>query len=265
MLEKELWLAPPEKEILENLENKWFYHDPIYNLCLQLSYFNSSNSEAYGAVAVQNVQESPKIIGLGWNMYMGGETNFKRQGYANHAEFQAAALAESLGYNLNDKQNKTYLYVAGRFPKSGGLFFSPNSIFFTCVTCTKTIPKYFTNVTLATPTKNNGWRYISVQEAYNSALYFKHQGLNREDITDLDANTTNLNLGFTQEHINRLIALINNNNIKIDEKLEANILRNYFKLVNSTASQRRIFTEEMIDSGYTTLRGSAQGSLYLTK
>jgi hypothetical protein len=263
MLEKELWLAPPETEKEKSLEDRWFYHDPIYNLCLQLSYFNSSNSEAYGAVAIQTVEGKPKIIGLGWNMYMGGETNFKRQGYANHAEFQAAALAESLGYNLNDKQRETCLYVAGRFSKSGGLFFSPNPISFTCVTCTKTIPKYFPNTRLAAPTKDKGWKHIPMEEAYNSSLYFKYQNLKREDITDLDGNVTSLNLGFTQEHINRLISLIKNNSIEIDERLERKILRNYLNLLNSTASDRRVFTEGMIEKGYTSLRGSSQGSLYL--
>ncbi|KUK67541.1 MAG: hypothetical protein XD87_0063 [candidate division WS6 bacterium 36_33] len=263
MLEKELWLAPPEVEKEKSLEDRWFYHDSLYNLCLQLSYFNSSNSEAYGAVAVQNIGEVPTIIGLGWNMYMGGKTNFKRQGYANHAEFQAAALAESLGYNLSDKQRETCLYVAGRFSKSGNLFFSPNPISFTCVTCTKTIPRYFPNTTLAAPTKNKGWKHIPMEEAYNSSLYFKHQDLNREDITDLDANVTNLNLGFTQEHIDRLVSLIKNKKIKIDERLERKILKNYIKLLNSTATERRNFAEGMIREGYTTLRGSSQGSLYL--
>jgi hypothetical protein len=265
MLEKGLWLAPPETEKRESLENRWFYHDPLYNLCLQMSYFNSSNGEAYGAIAVQNIDNKPKIIGLGWNMYMGGETNFKRQGYANHAEFQAAALAESLGYNLNDKKKETCLYVAGRFVKSGGLFFSPNPVAFTCVTCTKTIQKYFPNATLATPTKNEYWKHIPIEEAYNSSLYFKHQGLNREDITDLDTNVTNLNLGFTQEHIDRLINLLGENNINIDEKLEVNILGNYLKLLNSKASERRVFLEGLIEEEYTTLRGSSQGSLYLKK
>jgi hypothetical protein len=263
MLEKELWLAPPEREKEKSLENRWFYHDPIYNLCLQLSYFNSSNSEAYGAVAVQNLEGRPTIIGLGWNMYMGGETNFKRQGYANHAEFQAAALAESLGYNLNDKNKETCLYVAGRFVKSGGLFFSPNPISFTCLTCTKTIPRYFPNAILAAPTKDKGWKHIPIEEAYNSSLYFKHQGLYRENITDLNANAENLDLSFTQEHMDNLISQIENKGIRIDTRLKRNILSNYLNLINSTASERKKFTEDMIEEGYTTLRGTSQGSLYL--
>jgi hypothetical protein len=102
-----------------------------------------------------------------------------------------------------------------------------------------------------------------MEEAYNSSLYFKYQNLKREDITNLDGNVTSLNLGFTQEHINRLISLIKNNSIEIDERLERKILRNYLNLLNSTASDRRVFTEGMIEKGYTSLRGSSQGSLYL--
>jgi hypothetical protein len=102
-----------------------------------------------------------------------------------------------------------------------------------------------------------------MEEAYNSSLYFKHQGLNRENITDLNANAENLDLSFTQEHMDNLISQIENKGISIDTRLKRNILSNYLNLINSTASERKEFTEDMIEEGYTTLRGTSQGSLYL--
>lgn len=262
MLDKELWLAPPEIEKEKSLEDKWFYHDPIYNLCLQLSYFNSSHSEAYGAVAVQHIEGTPKIIGLGWNMYMGGETNFKRQGYANHAEFQAAALAESIGYNLNDPQNNTCIYVAGRFVKDDLLFFSPKHISFTCSTCSTNLPKYFKNTSLATPTKSNGWRHIDMQEAYNSSLFFKYQKYKRKDIIDTFAKASGLNLAFGQQHMDNLIHIIQRSGIHMDDNIKEGILGNYEELLELKPLERRIIIEKLIDKKYKTVREAQQGSIY---
>jgi len=262
MLEKKLWLAPPELEKEKSLENRWFYHDPIYNLCLQMSYLNSSNSEAYGAVAIQNIEGKPNIIGLGWNIYMAGETNFKRQGYANHAEFQSAALAESIGYNLNDQNKETCIYVAGRFVKEDVLFFSPDNIAFTCINCTSNIPKYFENVSLAAPTTDKGWRYIPMQEAYYSSLFFKHQEFKREQFSNPVFSASNLNVDFNQEHINLLIEQVKWAGITIDKKIEIGLLKKYEELLNLKTEERRNLLENLIDKGYKTFRKGKQSSLY---
>jgi hypothetical protein len=263
MSEKELWLAPPEIETLENLKTKWFYNDPLYNLCIQLSYFNCSNEESYGAIALQKIDNIPTIIGIGWNMYMGGDTNLKRQGYANHAEFQSAALAESIGYNLNDPRKNTCIYVAGRFVKEDLLFFSPQAISFTCTTCTTNLPKYFKNTSLAAPTKSDGWRYIDMQEAYNSSLFFKYQEYKRREVINTIAKASELNIAFEQQHIDTLITIISERGMAIDERIKEKLLRNYENLLDLKPLERRKTLENLIDRRYKTIRKGQQASLYI--
>ena len=263
MLEKQLWIAPPEIEKPDTLEDRWFYHDPLFNLCIQLSYFNSSNEESYGAVAVQEIDNKPMIIGLGWNMYMGGDTELKRQGYANHAEFQSAALAESIGYNLNDSQKNTYLYVAGRLLKENILFFSPEEIAFTCTTCTRTIPKYFKNATLVAPTKDKGWRYITMEEAYNSSLYFEHNNLKRENVLNFLADVSKLNISLEQNHMDTLIKNLQAHGTSIDDRLKNCILDKYKYLLQISPNERRRIVEGIKEKRYITRRGEIQTSLYI--
>jgi hypothetical protein len=261
MSEKDIWLAPPEIKTYDSLEKEWFYNDLLYNLCIQLSYLNSSNEESYGAVALQKINGKPTIIGLGWNMYMGGETNLKRQGYANHAEFQSAALAEAIGYNLNDKNKETCIYVAGHFVKEDLLFFSPEPISFTCTNCTSNLPKYFKNTSLAAPTIENGWKHIPMLEAYYSSLYFNQQDFNRRDVIQIQAKTSRLNIGFNQEHMNILTHSIENFGITIDNKLKKNLLEKYEELLNLKAMERRKIVESLMDDNYKTYREKYQSSL----
>ena len=261
MLEKDLWIAPLEDEQIDNLENKWFYNDPIFNLCIQLSYLNSSNQESYGAVALQEIDKIPRIIGLGWNIYMGGETDFKRQGYANHAEFQAAAVAESLGYNLNDKSKDTTIYVAGRILKEDLLFFNAPGIPFTCLTCTKTLSKYFKNVSLSVPTPNNGWWHMTIEEAHNSALHFRYNNLRRENVIAYFAKASRLETSFKQKNVNQLITNLKQRSIMIDKKLERNVLNSYEQVHQFTSTQRRALMESLITPDYKTLRDGVQASL----
>lgn len=261
MSEKELWLAPPEIEEIENLEDKWFYHDPLYNLCIQLSYLNSSNEESYGSVAIQTVGDVPTIIGLGWNMYMGGETNLKRQGYANHAEFQAAAVAEGIGYNLNDRKKQTCIYVAGRFVKEDMLFFSPENISFTCITCTTTLPKYFRNTSLAAPTVSKGWRHMDMQEAYFSSLFFNHNEFKRRDVLQTHAKASKLDISLDKSSIQDLIEKIKYFGFKIDKRIQKTLLGKYENLLTKKPSERRKIIEEMVDRKYKTLRGKKQASI----
>lgn len=263
MLEKELWIAPEQTDNkIEDIENTWYYNDPLYNLCIQLSYLNSSNSESFGAVAIQNNKGTNTIVGIGWNLYMGGKTKLKRQGYANHAEFQAAALAEGLGYNLNDPEKETRIYVAGRFVKEDTLYCSPESIAFTCLTCTKSLAKYFGKITLATPTTKRGWRHIPIQEAHNSALYFKYNKLTREDTNTMRVKVSDLNIGFEQEHMDNLINTFNELNIGVDDKLADILLSNYTDFLNLGKQARRKVIEDMIEPRYITLRKLGQGSIY---
>ncbi len=76
------------------------------------------------------------IAGVGWNMFVGGETNMKRQGYSNHAEFQSMILAEVLGYDVSNSDVPTNIYSAGRLIKSDLLFLHPEGQRFSCTKCT---------------------------------------------------------------------------------------------------------------------------------
>jgi hypothetical protein len=257
-----LWAIESEQQELDSLEKEWFYHDPIFNLCIQLSYLNSSKNESYGAVAIQDIGNTPTIIGIGWNIYMGGKSKLKRQGYANHAEFQSVALAEALGYNLNDRNLQTTIHVAGRLGQEDLIFLNPESVPFTCSVCTTTIPKYFPNVHLATPSYERGkWRHMSILEAYYGSLSFKKSNRDRVDTLKVLAKAQDLNTDFSQEHIDKLLKHTKRNGFSIDQRIEWGILRKYEEILNLKSSERRDIIEKLVGEEYRIYRKGTQASL----
>jgi hypothetical protein len=260
MNSERLWAAAEEKTYFESLENEWFYKDPLFNLCIQLSFLNSSNNESYGAIALRIINGRNRIIGVGWNIYMGGKTRLKRQGYANHAEFQSLALAESLGYNLKD----TTIHVAGRLNNGKTLFLNPESTPFTCTNCTKGIPKHFTDVTFATPSvERNGWRYMTTLEAYYGSLYYQKNISNRLDTLINVAQVEDLNIGFEQGHIDRLIEYTEYNGIDIDPRIKWGILCRYEEMLDMRSLEKRDVVENITDERYHIYRGDTQGALFI--
>jgi hypothetical protein len=260
MNSEKLWVVPEETKHLEKLEEEWFYKDPLFNLCIQLSYLNSSKDESYGALALKNVDGKKTIIGVGWNIYMGGDTKLKRQGYANHAEFQSMSLAESLGYNLKD----TTIHVAGRVNNGETLFLNPESIPFTCTSCTKLIPKHFTDVTFATPSvERNGWRYMSAMEAYYGSIFYQNNISDRLDTIINVAQVTDLNIDFTQKHMNNLIENSEKSGFNLDPRIKWGILKRYQEMLDMKSLKKRSLVESLREDTYNLYRGDTQGALFI--
>lgn len=226
----------------------WFYNDPVYNLCINLSYLNSSEEEAFGSILTQDIDGVKTIASVGWNMFVGGVTNMKRQGYSNHAEFQSTILAQALGYDVSNPEISTHIYSAGRLIKSNLLFLHPEGHQFSCTRCTGAIGKINPNIHIVTPSAKYGWMDSPLTKAHESSLKFKQNGVKRDKSLDTNVSISGLNLQKTQYGMNEIIYRVEQNGLVIDEVIKEAILGQYEYLLKLPIQERRAFIENIFGS-----------------
>ncbi|HPQ79145.1 MAG TPA: hypothetical protein PLG47_01685 [Candidatus Dojkabacteria bacterium] len=244
ILEQEQSVSVKEREAKEF----WFYNDPLYQLCINLSYLNTSNNEAFGSILTQKINGVETIAGVGWNMFVGGETNMKRQGYSNHAEFQSMILAEVLGYDVSNSDVPTNIYSAGRLIKSDLLFLHPEGQRFSCTKCTSAIEKVNPNIHIVTPSAVYGWMDTPLSEAHASSLIFKQNRVKRDNSLDIAVSISGLNPQKTQDRMDNIVFRVEQSGILIDEIVKEVILGDYENILNLPIQERRALVENIFGS-----------------
>lgn len=233
---------------ISDINEFWIYDDPKYNLCIHLSYLNTSEDESFGSIMIQRLGDTEKIVGVGWNMFVAGETNMKRQGYSNHAEFQSLILAQALGYNVSNPDIPTEIYSAGRLIKSNLLFLHPDNQPFSCTKCTGSISKINPNIHIITPSTNSGWIDSPLSQAHQSAEEFKKNGVKRDKSMDSSLEISFLNISKTQERMDEIVKNIEENGVEIDEVVKEIILNQYEYLLTFPIQERRAYIENIFGS-----------------
>ncbi len=226
----------------------WFYDDPLYKLCINLSYLNASEDQAFGSILTQEIEGVETIASVGWNMFVGGETNMRRQGYSNHAEFQSLILAEVLGYDVSNRSLPTKIYSAGRLIRSNLLFLHPEGQQFSCTKCTSAIEKVNPSIHIVTPSAKYGWMDTPLSKAHESSLAFKQNGVKRDDCLDIAVRIPGLDTQKTQKRMNSIISQIEGEGIVIDEIVKKIILEEYENILNLSIQERRALIENIFGS-----------------
>ncbi|HLE48779.1 MAG TPA: hypothetical protein VI819_01990 [Patescibacteria group bacterium] len=139
--------------------------DEKYLQCIKLAR-QSKGVERYGSILIND----GIVVGEGFNraiahLSIGKLVRPVRQGMANHAEIEAINNA----LLKNNAINRSQLYVAGFFPKSGMLFFKE---VYTCVRCIPHMKNYGIKE-IFVPTMN-GWIGKAIDLASNEAKAFVH-------------------------------------------------------------------------------------------
>ncbi|MGI6484681.1 MAG: hypothetical protein ACOX0R_03670 [Candidatus Dojkabacteria bacterium] len=237
-----------EKLEQDSINELWFLDDLKYNLCIHLSCLSSSKNESFGSIAVQKIGDSERIIGVGWNMYLGGITNMPRQGYCNHSEYQSLILAQVLGYDVSNSDIPIEIYSAGRLIKSNLLFLHHPKQPFSCTKCTTSIEKINKNIRIVTPSEGCGWLSTPLFQAHDSAKEFKKNGVKRDMSMNSCVPISTLNISKMQEKMDELVRNIEDSAIVIDEVVKDMIFNQYESLLTLSTQERRAYIENIFGS-----------------
>jgi len=247
-VENEVFTEQPITTAPEQREEYWFKNDPIYNLCLHLSYLNTAQ-EAFGSIAMQIINNQHIITGIGWNMNVAGESfTKKRQGYSNHAEFQSLQLAEELGYDMSNPNIPTYIFSAGRIVQEDTLFLHPVDYPFTCPKCVKSLSEANPNIYIITPSSDGVWLKTTIADARRSSKRYKDERVSRYDTMSEYISCSDIDISLTQDKMDRIVKDLEDNGIVIDPVIKEVFLQHYEELLNLSPRKRRKIWEDVVCS-----------------
>lgn len=176
---------------------RWLLDDPIAQTLFGLiAGRKEKNRQSYAAMVI-----SPQFLisSIARNVIVYNHEPWKRQGYANHAEGMALAVADVLRVPLAGSYIYTLGLLEGNTPFIHNEQGDPPSERYTCLRCSN----WFSNFGVAgicIPTKNE-WRFLTTQEAlHTSQLFSEEDGDNAS--RRQDANVP-LDTGLVQELLHR--------------------------------------------------------------
>ena len=161
---------PPHIERREYLPfDAWFLEDPLFQACMRMCIKEKGGHQSYGSLLVD---KNGQLISVARNIQVKVGEPWLRMGYATHAE----GMAISLGLLFGKKVKGCSIYVGGILKNGSPLIHEGKKTRFTCTRCAELLLSHdIAGVHLPI---ENGWKFLTSQEAMDSAREFKLESAN---------------------------------------------------------------------------------------
>jgi hypothetical protein len=104
---------------------------------------------------------------------------------------------------------------------------------------------------------------MSAMEAYYGSIFYQNNISDRLDTIINVAQVTDLNIDFTQKHMNNLIENSEKSGFNLDPRIKWGILKRYEEMLDMKSLKKRSLVESLREDTYNLYRGDTQGALFI--